>query len=91
MDFLGDDFLIGVVLACLAGYLLRVLYDWAINWADKQERQARRDKGFITPPEKKPEGPPGLYKRFDTWWHNNRKKAWGGAIFIWFLIIFFTW
>ena len=44
------DFLIGLFLACLAGYLLREFCDWAINKADEQERQAKRDKGFITPP-----------------------------------------
>ena len=69
-------------------FALGLLGDIGGKWADKQEQKEKkreqREKGFITPPKPdKPERPPGLYKRFDAWCRNNKKKAWGGAIVIW--------
>ena len=56
------------------------------KWADKQEKKEQKAKGFITPSKPdKPEGP-GLYKRLDTWYRNNKKKAWSVPIILWIIV-----
>lgn len=78
---------IDVILLLIIIWMVADLLNDFGNWLFKRQKKA---EGFITPPKPaKPERPPGLYKRFDTWGRRNRKKLWAGAIFIWILIFMF--
>ena len=62
--------------------LALIVLDALNDWAKKAEKKAKRDKGFITPPQK----PPGRYQRFKAWERRHKKKLWALAIIVGFIV-----
>ena len=82
------DFIITYLPWILGGLLVGAIIDWMVKSGEKAEKQAKRDKGFITPP-KKQEAPPGLFERFKAWERRHKKKLWALVIILFFYLYVF--